>query len=429
MFISGCLFYGADVASSGWQALLICGRLVAGIAHGLTFVTVFVQASDNAARNFRRTLVTIIGGFMAFSIFVASTFCIYIPVPDLQVIDENTAVNSEIQSAGIIATVTFIFSFISVPLNYFFSHETVPFLLYHNYREEEAQFALAKLLGEDNDSPLVMHEFYAIKEACQSDYAEFPEGKIFTSIHRNLLAIALNGRIAAAQSFNLPVIVLIVKILQAYYLDLIRKDLTEEETIDITANKTVDVKLIVGNWDDLRSAISYYNTALKSLLFSWFVFGLMITLISNRFNWRRGLHLTTFIVGSTIIVCVPCVLIGILPKLIATLTVLVMVIYFQFITMSIDILGLNYLLECFPSSTKAWSIGFVTICECIFNIIIVSIDMHYYSLEPEFIPMGIILCVVGYKLYKNVPETFGFSLVEAKHAYLQATAGKRWWQF
>lgn len=434
LFVSGCLFYSADVVDSGWQSLLVAGRFVAGFGYGITFVTVFVQASENAARNFRRILVTIIGGCMAFSIFLASTFLIYLPVPDLQDDVENTAVYSETRSAGVIAAATFVFSFVSVPLNYFFSHETIPFLLYHNYREEEAQFTLAKLLGEDNDSPLVHYEFNCIKEACQSDYAEFAEGKIFGTVHRHLLAIALNGRIAAAQSFGVPIIVLFVKIIQAYYMYQLRADIANRvylvETKTTSGNETEsEVVFLSLDWDKLRNDLSAYNTAVKSLLFSWFIFGLVMACLANHFNWRRGLHLATFIAGASIVICFVFVYVGVMRNFVAALTFLVLIIYFEFLTLPIDILGLNYLLECFPSSTRAWSIGFVTIIECLFNMCVVGIDIRYAERNPEIIPMGIILCLVGFKLYKSVPETFGFSLVEAKHAYIQATAGKKWWQF
>lgn len=429
MFISGCLFYGADVAESGWRTLLLCGRLFAGISHGLTFVTVLVQASDNAARNFRRIMVTIIGGTMAFSIFLASTFFIFIPVPDMQDDVKNTAEYSEVRSAGIISTMTFVFCFFSVPLNYLFSHETIPFLLYHNYREEEAQFTLAKLLGEENDSPLVQYEFNAIKEACASDYTEFPEGKIFRSIHRNLLSIALNGRIAAAQSFNIPIIVLIVKTLQAYYLRQLEKDLNADLIVTEDKGSLAVEIAMTPELNKLRDDLNNFNTVVKTMLFGWFIFGMLTTCLANYYHWRRGLHLTTVIAGATIITCVVLVFGNVMKNFISALTFLVMTIYFQFLTIPIDILGLNYLLECFPTSTKAMSIGFVTILECVFNIILVTIDLRYYELRFEFIPFGIILCVVGLKLYRNVPETFGFSLIEAKHAYLQATSGKKWWQF
>lgn len=432
MFASGCLFYSADVADSGWQSLLLCGRLFAGIGYGLTYVTIFVQASENAAKDFRRILITIIGGTIGFSIFFSATFLIYVPVPDLDESSENAAVTSEIRSAGVISTTTILFCFISVPINYFYSHETVPFLLYHNYRKEDAEFTLATLLSEESNSLIVQQEFDEIRETCTNDYAEFAEGKIFQSAHRSLLSIALSARIASAQSFNVPVIVLFAKIIQAYYLGLIRKDLSKmEDTADKSSPNNTDITIMDLSQEliDIREAIHIYNSAVKSFMFSWFVFGLVFTLLSNYFNWKRGLHLTTFIAGASILSCVIVVFVGIFKNFVGTLTFLVLIIYFQFLSLPVDVLGFTYLAECFPLSTKSKSIGFVTICECIFNIILITTNLRYYTLEPEFIPMGIILCLLGYKLYNTVPNTNGFSLAAAKQAYLHSTAGKLWWQF
>lgn len=434
MFVGACLFYSADVADSGWQTLLLCGRLFTGLSHGMTYVTVFVQASENAARDFRRIIVTIIGGTIALSIFITSTFLIFVPVPDLEESEEfkNAAVESEIMSAGIIATTTFVICFAACIINYFFTLETVPFLLYHNYREEEAQFTLAKLLGEEPNAEIIQYEFIAIKEMCTADYAQFDEKSIFQSAHRSLLSIAASARIAAAQSFNVPIVVLFVKIIQAYYLGVISKNLSEIEEVAVVKDRNESVIVIEEskrNLVNLREAVHIYNTAVKTLLFSWFVFGLTFTLLGNYFNWKRGLHFTTFIAGASIVICVIVVFVGIFANFIGTLTFLVLIIYFQFLSLPVDIIGYTYLTECFPISTKARSIAFVTMCEALFSIILVSIDLRYYHNEPEFIPMGLILCALGYKLYMIVPNTNGFSLAAAKEAYLQASASKKWYQF
>lgn len=322
--------------------------------------------------------------------------------------------------------------FLAAAINYFFSHETVPFLLYHNYREEEAQFMLAKLLGEDSNSEVVQQEFVAIKETCNNDYAQFDEKSLFQSAHGNLISIAMSARIAAAQSFNVPVVVLFVKILQAYYLSIIQKDLSRIDEVVILQDANASVVVIEENPENiinLNQAVQIYNTAVKTLLFSWFVFGITFTLLANYFNWKRGLHLTTFIAGTSILICFVFVLIGIFARFVATLTFLILIIYFQFLTLPVDILGYTYLAECFPISTKARSIAFVTIFEAIFNTILVMIDLRFFHNEPEFIPMGVLLCVLGLKLFCTVPNTCGLSLAAAKEAFLQATAGKKWYQF
>lgn len=427
MFASGCLFYSVDAADSSWQTLLTIGRFVAGIAQGLVYVTIITQATENAAKDFRRILFSIIGGTIGFSIFFASTFLIYVPSP---VFDDdakgNEAENSEKTAAGIISFTSIFLSFVSVILSYFFAHETVPFLLYHNYREEEAQFTLAKLLGEDSDSELVFKEFLAIKEACIQDYAQFQENKIFKSVHRGLLSIALSARLAAIHSFNIPTIVLFVKLLQSIVLNSATEKQDEMILISVGKNETIE---IIDSHTSIRKMINKYNHTLTTFLFTWFGFGLVIMLCGNYFNWKRGFHFVTFLAGISIVISVILVFIGFIPKGIAFIAAFFLLIYFQFLTLPIDVLGLTYLGECFPASTRIRSIGFITMVECAFNIVLVTLNFRQYQNEPEFIPMGLILSICGYKLFTTVPNTNGFSLAAAKQAYIDATAGKRWWQF
>lgn len=421
MFASGCIFYSADVAESGWQVLLLCGRLFAGISHGITYVTVLVQASENASRDFRRIVVTIIGLTISVSTFIAATMLIYIPVPTiLRDESENVVESSEMLSAGIMSTITLILCFFSVVINYFFSHETVPFLLYHNYREEEAQFTLAKLLGEDQNSPLVHQEFDAIRELCNDDYAEFPEGKIFTSIHRGLLSIPLSARITSAQCINMLWIIFLVKYIQY----LMGKDLEKLAHDDENANETE----IYEDLKDILDLAKIGSIAVRSTITTWFVVGLQITLLGNYFNWKRGFHFTTFVVGATILLHALFHLIGFLSSIFKAFSFLFVTIYVQFLLVPIDILGYSYLTECFPISTKAKSIAFVTICECIFNTIFVSFELRHDHPNFEYLVIGFLFCVLGYKLYSTVPNTLGLSLAAAKHAYVQTVIGKKWWQ-
>lgn len=425
MFISGCLFYSADVSESqshAWQALLLCGRFIAGLAHGITYVTVFVQASENAAKDFRRILVTSVGLTIGLSIFIASTFLIYIPIPTVQKIEgsENVAETSETMSAGIMSTVTVILCFFSVVINYFFSHETVPFLLYHNYREEEAQFMLSRLLGEDRNSAIVAQEFNAIRELCHDDYAEFPEGKIFTTIHRSLLSIPLSARITSAQCLNMLCIVFFVKYIQS----LLEKDINEFEH-ETTENKTI----IFNHLKEILELAETYSVAVRSALATWFIVGLQFTLIGNFFNWKRGLHFTTFIVGASILLYAIFHIVGILGGLFKAFSILFLTIYIHFLSLPVDILGYSYLTECFPISTKPKAIAFVTICESAFNVIFVSLEFRHDELRFEFFVMGLLLCVLGFWLFTIVPNTLGLSLGAAKHAYIHALSNKKWMLF
>lgn len=422
MFASGCVFYSADVAQYGWQYILMVGRLLAGLSHGITYVTVFVQASENASKDFRRTVVTTIGITLGLSIFIASAFLIYIPIPTNQLIEgsDNVVESSEVLSAGIISTVTVILCFFSVVFNYFFSHETVPFMLYHNFREEDAQFALAKLLGEDRNAPLVRQEFDSIRELCHDDYAEFPEGKIFTRIHRGLLAIPLSSRITSAVCLTVLWIVFTVKVIEY----MMREEFNEIEDDHAKLNVTE----LVEKLEIIVKLSKMHSVAVRAVIATWFIAGLQVALVGNYFNWKRGFHFTTFVVGAAIIFNFVFYWIGFLTGLFFVLSVILLSIYIHFLLLPIDILGYGYLTECFPISTKAKSIAFVTICECLFNLIIISFELRHDKPNFESFVVGLLFFILGYKLYSTVPNTLGLSLGAAKHAYVQAIVGKKWWQ-
>lgn len=442
MFASGCVFYATDVDETNyeghsWQLVLLGGRLLAGIAHGITYVTIFVQGSENATKDFRRIIVTVIGITIGLSIFIASTFLIYIPVPTTQKEKgvENVAISSEMTSTGIIATATIFLCFVSVVINYFFSHETVPFLLYHNYREEEAQATMARLLGEDQHAPIVQQEFDAMRELCHDDYAEFPESNIFTTIHRRLISIALSARITSAQCLNMLFIIMFVKLIRSVMdkdLDEIVKE-TQHMNVATGKNGTnettnVNVTELLDQLNEIMELNKTYNVAVRTAIGTWFILGLQFTLIGNYFTWKRILHLTTFLVGASMLLLYIFHWVGILSGFFQALAIFFLTIYIHFLSLPVDVLNYSYLMECFPTSTKAKAIAFTTICECLFNTIFISIEMEHRKLGFEFFAMGLLFCILGFRLCVSVPNTNGLSLAAAKHAYIQSLS-TNWWEF
>lgn len=402
------------------------GRFFAGIAHGITYVTIFVHASENASKDFRHILMTIIGITIALSICFTSTFLIYVPIPELDD-DKHIVKDSEVTSANTIMITSLVFCMASVIVNYFFSHETVPFLLKHNYRDDEALYVLSKLHDEDSNSAVVHNELETIKEMCNNDYIEFQEQKIFRSIHRNLLSFALYGRLIAAQSFNVPIVVFFVKVLRAVVAEDMITELAE-------AKENESFTDTMQHLQRLETEVNLYLSAVKATLMTWFLFGVTLALISNYFNWKRGIHFTSFLAGAVVIAFNVLYITGIMAKFFAGITLLTLFIYFNFLTVIVDIIGYTYLTECFPVSTKPAAIGFISIVENLFQILIISADLRpdsYILLEgridPELIGMGLLLALLGYRLYHTAPDTRGLSLAAAKQAFLNATNAMKWW--
>ncbi|XP_031620629.1 uncharacterized protein LOC116339104 [Contarinia nasturtii] len=550
MFASGCTFYSADESERFWPFLMAIGRFSAGFGHGITYVTVFVQASENASKDFRRIIVTIIGATVGLSIFIASIFLIRVPMP-LATKMENPNALYETMSSGIICTITIILSFFSVVLNFFFSHETVPFLLYHNYREEEAQFAIARMLGEDRNAPIVQKEFEEIRELCNDDYAEYPEWKVFTSINRWLMSIPLSARITSAHCLYMLCLIMLVNCIGGHVddVELIKRTpleakveifdgtfngsalingtivkgtfingtssndnkdgisskevitdkttdkITEPASSNVTLNNAtlinamltngkvalingtiINCTLINGAFHDgtfingtmtngtiingtlingtihngtllkptnglvkqeyekdisknlntLMELAGMYNASIKWLLAFWFILGLPFVFLGNYFNWKRGLHFTTFIVGTSIILFT--ILHDIVGYLFNILVIIFIDIYIHFLTLPIDTIGYSYLMECFPISIKSKAIAMVTLCECIFNTCFIWIEMKHSSFGFDFLAMGALFTILGLYLYAVVPNTNGLSLAAAKHAYIQSLSSS-WWKF
>lgn len=320
-----------------------------------------------------------------------------------------------------------VFCMASVIVNYFFTHETVPFLLKHNYRDDEALYVLSKLHDEDSNSAIVHNELETIKEMCNNDYIEFQEQKIFRSIHRNLLSFALYGRLISAQSFNVPIVVFFVKLLRA----VVAEDLMlEVEKVKENESLTETLEQL----QHLENEVNLYLNAVKATIMTWFVFGVTLALIANYFKWKRGIHFTSFLAGAVIIVFNVLYITGIMAKFFAGITLLTLFIYFNCLTIIVDIIGFTYLTECFPVSTKPAAIAFVSIVENLFHILIIAVDLRpdsYILLEgkvdPELIGMGLLLALLGFRLYHTAPETRGMPSAAAKQAFLQATNAMKWW--
>lgn len=423
MFVCGCLFYSVSVSDPDWQVQLLFGRFFAGFSHGMVCATIWVHATENAANEFRSTLVTVIGGTIGLSIFITSTVLIYIPLifKALGKSLKEEMKESEITSAGTISVVTFICCFLSVVVNYFFTHETVPFMLAFNHRAEEATFTLGKLNDADMNSAEIQNEFETIREMCTNDYAEFEENKIFTTSHRELLSIALYGRLAGLGSFNVPGIVVFTLVLQWYF--------AEEILIDVTdlAKSADKDTAVLDLMSDVMEKLRWIENAVKIVLFVWFVFGLGVTLLANKYNLRHFLHCTTLVIGAVSVLTSFVRPINFLFLLVGPVFLILFVIYSAFFSMPADIVGYSYLMDCFPASTRARSIAFIIICENVVHILLIFIDFHPRSYSFGFLLIALLVFFVAFKLY-SIPDTTGMPLPVARRAYLQARSGKRWWQ-
>lgn len=422
MLLSGAMFYSANLVDENrWEALILFGRFFAGTSHGIAYVTIFVQASENAAKDFRRILVAIIGLTIGFSMFMAAVFIIAIPAPfnldeNGAAIVKNVVEHAEMTSAYAMTITTLICCCISLVVNYFFSHETVPFLLYHNFGDEEAaKLTMAKLLGEAEHSPVVEQEFSDLRELCTADYADYPEGKLFTSAHRGLLSIPLTSRITSAQCLNILYIIVLAKFLMH---DMIETAL-QILFVDLP---TGDEAMFLKHAQELIEDIGKYRTIVRTQVSILFIGGTVVTLVGIFLNAKRWFHFTTFVTGVLMVVCSTF-------QFAKKIKMFALFVYVHFLSLPVDVIGYEYLSECFPISTKAKAIGFVTICENLLNTIYATMELSDDDILVEFLITGSLFIVFAYRLFCIVPNTKGLSLGAAKQAYALALSETTWKQY
>lgn len=407
MFISSSLFFSASVEETGWQHSILFARLFAGISHGLVYVTIFVQTSENSIKEFRQTMIVIISGVIASSLLFASLFIITIPETFDVVAETFNFKSTEITSAEAIFLTTLFFCFVSVVINYFYTYETVPFLLKHNCRDDEVIYVLAKLQDESPDSVVIQNDFEAIRHMCENDYLEYPERKIFTRNNRKLLMFAMYARLCGLVAVSVPAMVNLIQFL----LSSIEKDMDA-----LKANNAT-----IENAEKLQSDYGLHHITVRAVLFLWFSVGYALTIASAILNWKRTLYAISSVMGLYVILSSIFIWMGMLKPFFFHLSRVVVTVYFKFLSLPIDFYGYTFLAECFPVPTKSWSIGFITCVENLVHIIFIFCDWTPREFNHELFVMGIILIICAFMLYVTAPDTAGLAINEAQQLYLESS--------
>lgn len=183
--------------------LLSVSRLLGGIAHGVTYVTVLIHATENAADDFRELLATIVGFSMNLSI-IFSIICLF---------PFETHLNESVFFGMFCSAIC---SYVILSKHY---TETVHFLLKHNGSELEVLHVLAKLRKKSSSAKSVQREYLTIRQEC-SDETELIGDPGFTKIlfSNNIrpLVVCIYGRLCSVISFNLPMIVMMMLFLRSW---------------------------------------------------------------------------------------------------------------------------------------------------------------------------------------------------------------------
>lgn len=433
-------------SETNWDLGVLLGRFSAGIGHGFVLVTVFVQASENSSKEFREMLVIIIGALMMFSIYFA-IIIINLPVGRIILYEVGTAT-----SANIIAFITFVLAIAAIVANSRYTLESVPFLLKHNYKEEESLYVFSKLRNETmgNISPGVLRDFEEMQAMHQADLQEFGYWKVFAKQNRAALYHGIYSRIVGMMMSSVPAFVVVLRHLFNLFLAEAEAQIhqteatnamitTTESYLEVltlttpmpslpptpsTAPETRAKRAIdmsdnnFGSLFDIESNSDHVQlmyTLLVGVIHGWFAFGFWVTYFANKYNWRKNLYQAVFLYGIFLLAFVLIYVIGVFERFMATFSYLGAVLFLYFLSWPLNIFGNLFLTDGFPITLHAGSIAIVTIVEHGCHILFIAIDLNLsHNVAYETVVVALTFTILGYKLYRRTANTKGLSLLEAR---------------
>lgn len=128
-----------------------------------------------------------------------------------------------------IAILSFIFGVAAIVANFFYTLETVPFLLKHNFKMEDSLYVLSQLKNEPLESPAVQYDFDNMKVLYEADCAAFNDNKIFAERNRKAICYGTYSRIIGMLSSSVPLFFTIIRFF--FYLILMQHNETFHQFI------------------------------------------------------------------------------------------------------------------------------------------------------------------------------------------------------
>lgn len=208
-FVGGALLMKSGMflalSDGGTGVILLLARVVGGVAHGLTYVAIIVQASENATKDFRELLLIIVGLVMNYSILISALAFFH---------TEGLFDSAILNGIGLFA-----FGVCAMVVAAKHSTETVPFILQTNGSEMDALQTVSKLKKKPLAAQSVHHDFMLMKNAVQDEmdhYGAASFRKILLPENRKSMIFCVYGRLCSVLSFNLPLIVMMLLFLRGW---------------------------------------------------------------------------------------------------------------------------------------------------------------------------------------------------------------------
>lgn len=364
-------------------AAIGAGRVITGVAHGIAYVTLITHAGENAARNMRGTILSIVNCMIYTGIFVSVVITGTIQY-------EWWGSPVTISGDRVVAITSIPLAFLSIAAT-MLSIETVPFLLHKNCHDK-AKFNLQNLRGATHETLELTREIEEFHLMVAQD--KQTSWNIFSNGNGKPLVLTILMRIMVAMTNNYLINTL--TILYAFQMF----SLSQFRIVPLT---------VVAPRLGMSIIQIFYADVLKrkiQIMASSVFAGIILILIGILLNTITPTSFEQFRVGTIVIASLWLV--------------------FQFAcSMGMDQMQDVYLSEAFSTAKKQWSLPVVAGIEHLFHIFMIGMlfvginsQAHLYAI---IFVTGIVVIILGVILVLSLPETRNMSLKQAKDSFINYT--------
>lgn len=353
----------------GWSLLILTGRAIAGVAHGIGYVTVLVHAGEVSTPKHRGTFVSTVQMSIFIGVLLLTSF-------NFQSVDwsrDFAALEFSIW-VGIIGLTLVLFG---VPLMYFF-HEESPMYYIKKQQSQKAQDLMMKLRRETELTDDARLDFEDLYRLVAEDLAD--GSGVFEPRNLRSMIVIICLRLAVVCAFNMPV--------NIAWIEAASPNIREGDTdptaftfASIRLSALVIVLLFIDSCRRILGIVALSGTGLVMLLLT------ISTVVTE--------------IGAN-----------------ATLMVWMAVLFHTFGAFGVGLHADIYSAESFSSIRKPFSIAITVFFECTIQSLLVL--YNFYSIISSVWVFTIITCAlfccIGLVIFA-VPDTARIPLIEAKNKF------------
>lgn len=158
--------------------------------------------------------------------------------------------------------------------------------------------------------------------------------------------------------------------------------------------------------------IFLHSRELTLVLLAWFIFGTITAAILYKLNLKRFIYYISCVLSSVLAIT------GIAHSFhfLSGILHICLIVYFNYVTIPIDVFGHCMLAEAFPVTLKAFSVASVAIIEHIVHIIVITLYLSDWFHNSILLLMCIV-AFVSHEIATNLPQKDSLTLAEAREQY------------